>query len=223
MGAHVASSNPRDEPFGTVLGVAPGGVEAYSCDYDSWQVPRGQRNWRSTYEGVYTGAKWQCVEFARRWLLINHGYTFGDVPMAYHILELDYVTVCRGASQGQQLPLWACLDGGRAPPQVGSMLIWDQSYDGTGHVAIITEVGPDYVRIAEQNFEDWQWPKGQDYARELRMVATPGNDGVVRYSVQDQFKILGWMVQQDADPTRREAGSTCTRGPGHHGDNQRAN
>ena len=57
-----------------------------------------------------------------------------------------------------------------------------------------------YLRIAEQNFEDWKWPQGNDYARELRMVTTEGDDGAVRWTVQDKFKILGWMVQQDADP-----------------------
>ena len=45
------------------------------------------------------------------------------------------------------------------------MLVWDRSYDGTGHVAIITDVGERYVRIAEQNFEDWKWDEGADYAR----------------------------------------------------------
>ena len=68
-----AQVSARDEPFGTVLGVAPGGVPAYSCDYETWKEPREQRNWRHSHDGVFTGAKWQCVEFARRWLLINYG------------------------------------------------------------------------------------------------------------------------------------------------------
>lgn len=145
---------------------------------------------------MYTGEKWQCVEFARRWLLINYGYTFGDVPMAYHILDERHVTMQRGPQRGERKPLWACHNGGGVKPRVGNMLIWDRSYDGTGHVAIITEVGADYVRIAEQNFEDWKWTEGSDYARELRL--TSENSG--RYTVHDKFKILGWMTQEDADP-----------------------
>merc|ERR1712216_253899 len=199
-----AASAKRDEPFGTVLGVAPGGVPAYSSDYATWNVPRGKRDWRNMHETadgqhVYTGAKWQCVEFARRWLLVNRGYTFSDIPMAYHIMELDHVTVQTGQQRGATKPLWACTNGGLVRPQVGNMLIWDRSYDGTGHVAIVTEVGADYVRIAEQNFEDWKWEARADYARELR--ATTGNDG--SYTVHDAYQILGWMAQEDANPNSR--------------------
>merc|ERR1739841_70863 len=199
----------RDETFGTVLGLAPGSVPAYSCDYDTWNVPRAQREWRHYHEGVFTGAKWQCVEFARRWLLMNKGYTFSDIPMAYHIMELRNVTIQVGERKGEELPLWACRNGGRAWPQVGSMLIWDRSYDQTGHVAIITEVTSEYVRVAEQNFEDWQWEEGKDYARELR--ATVDSEG--RYRVHDDFEILGWMVQSENDPNVDSEISTTRQPP----------
>merc|ERR1711907_383368 len=190
-------SPPLDEPFGAVLGLAPGGVPAYSCDYDTWHIPREQREWRNYHEGIFTGAKWQCVEFARRWLLLNKGYTFSDVPMAYHIMGLRHVTVQYGTSKGQELPLWPCRNGGTIKPEVGSMLIWDSSYDQTGHVAIVTEVASNYVRVAEQNFEDWKWEAGTDYARELPATL----DGEGGYTVHDEFKILGWMIQSDADPS----------------------
>merc|ERR1712188_151985 len=120
----------RDEMFGTVLGLAPGSVPAYSCDYDTWNVPRAQREWRNYHEGGFTGAKWQCVEFARRWLLLNKGYTFADIPMAYDIMDLRKVTMQVGEHKGEERPLWPVRNGAKARPQVGSMLIWDQSYDG---------------------------------------------------------------------------------------------
>ena len=55
--------------FGTVLGIAPGGVPVYSCDYDSAddnELPNRQA-YRSVVDDIYMGHKWQCVEFARRW------------------------------------------------------------------------------------------------------------------------------------------------------------
>jgi hypothetical protein len=56
-------------PFGSLLGVAPGGVPAYSCKGISF---------RSHYNGdIYYGARYQCVEFARRWLVHTQGVTFG--------------------------------------------------------------------------------------------------------------------------------------------------
>ena len=68
----------------------PGGVPAYSCDYDSAddeELPTRQA-YRSYIDGVYMGHKWQCVEFARRWLYLNHGYVFDDIAMAYDIFRL---------------------------------------------------------------------------------------------------------------------------------------
>ncbi len=58
------------------------------------------------------------------------------------------------------------------------------------------KVTSEYVRVAEQNFEDWQWEEGKDYARELR--ATVDSEG--RYRVHDDFEILGWMIQSENDP-----------------------
>jgi hypothetical protein len=51
-------------PFGSLLGLAPGGVPAYSCKGVSF---------RSHYNGdIYYGAR-----FARRWLVHTQGVTFG--------------------------------------------------------------------------------------------------------------------------------------------------
>ncbi|CUF44666.1 Hypothetical protein, putative, partial [Bodo saltans] len=35
---------------------------------------------------VYAGAKFQCVEYARRYLIMTHNISFPSIPMAYHIL-----------------------------------------------------------------------------------------------------------------------------------------
>ena len=72
-----------------------------------------------------------------------------------------------------------------------------------GHVAIITDVDQDCVRTAEQNFEDALWPQGQEYARELHMTTTTDANGVLRYTIEDEFLINGWMLQQDIDPRAR--------------------
>ncbi len=42
--------------------------------------------------------KYQCVEFARRWLIKAQGYTFGDVAMAFQIFDMKYaIRVSDGA------------------------------------------------------------------------------------------------------------------------------
>merc|ERR1712086_13268 len=112
--------------------------------------------------------------------------------MAYNIMALSEVTFQRGPKKGTSLALRACHNGAAtSPPPVGSMLIWGESYDKTGHVAIITQVGDGFVRVAEQNFEDWLWEDGQDYARELKLSLS--RDGR-HHTVHDEYEVLGWMV-----------------------------
>jgi len=183
------------QSFGTLLGLAPGGVAAYSSDYhsvDPQQLP-DRHSFRNYVQGVYTGYKWQCVEFARRWLLQCKGYVFDDIAMAYDIFRLKYVRVL---ADEQLLPLHAFENGSRRPPEPGCMLIWSEGgeYDLTGHVAIVTEVFADRVRVAEQNVDHHLWPAGCDYSREL--PASIGEDG--SYWIQCSFhnaSILGWVIQ----------------------------
>ncbi len=82
-----------DAPFGTLLGYAPGGVAIYSSNYGSLD-PRHypeDAEFRSYIGNEYMGHKWQCVEFARRFLFLNHGFVFTDVGMAWEIFSLRFL------------------------------------------------------------------------------------------------------------------------------------
>eukprot|EP00656_Telonema_subtile_P019045 TRINITY_DN20350_c0_g1_i1.p1 TRINITY_DN20350_c0_g1~~TRINITY_DN20350_c0_g1_i1.p1 ORF type:complete len:145 (+),score=11.87 TRINITY_DN20350_c0_g1_i1:194-628(+) len=119
-------------PFGGVLGIASGNVPCYSSDYDNNPAHMAKADFRSVSDdGVFFGYKWQCVELARRWLVTNHGCTFGDVRMAYNIFELSNVTKLK---DGAELPMTAHVNGSDTKPRPGNLLIWDRSYDNTGHV-----------------------------------------------------------------------------------------
>ncbi|RLU01140.1 glutathionylspermidine synthase family protein [Ketobacter sp.] len=186
-------------PFGAVIGLAPGGVASYSSDYNTVNYDEfPERHAFNHYvAGVYTGHKWQCVEFARRWLLVNRGYVFEDIAMAYDIFYLRQVKV---VASGEQLPLASYLNGSKHPPEVGCLMIWQHGgeFEVTGHVAVVTEVTEHYVRIAEQNFDHKPWPQGADYSREL--FVRMGEDGSywVRCSAEGAT-ILGWVIQGEAD------------------------
>lgn len=192
-------STLRPARFGTILGVAPGGVPAYSSDYDSvdkTELPN-RAAFRNSVDGIFMGYKWQCVEFARRWLYRTRGWVFGDVAMAYDIFRLRSV---RSIADGAELPLHAFRNGARRPPEPGALLIWNEGgeFVVTGHVAVVTEVAPDYVRVAEQNVDNAVWPEGRDYARELK--ASVAEDG--SYWVECTFgdaTVLGWVIQTDDD------------------------
>ncbi|KFA58038.1 bifunctional glutathionylspermidine amidase/glutathionylspermidine synthase [Gilliamella sp. wkB18] len=186
----------KKEPFGTLLGYAPGGVAIYSSDYeklDSIQYP-DDAAFRSYSGHEYMGYKWQCVEFARRFLFLNYGIVFTDVGMAHEIFSLRFL---RQVLNEAILPLQAFANGSKKKPEAGALLIWDDGgvFDRTGHVAIITDVFEDKIRIAEQNVIHTRLPIGQYWTRELVMIATDTG-----YELQDTFDdtiILGWMIQTE--------------------------
>jgi glutathionylspermidine amidase/synthetase len=183
--------------FGKLLGYGPGGVAAYSSDYDtaSDEEYPNRSSYRSYLDGIYMGYKWQCVEFARRWMYINKGYIFDDVVMAFDIFELRSV---RDVKANTRLPFQAFTNGSRTHPELGSLLIWEEGgeFEDTGHVAVITEVTSSYIRIAEQNVGHKAWADGQDYARQLKAKVTDDNGFWIECSYSDG-KILGWMTQTD--------------------------
>lgn len=187
----------KPEPFGTVLGLAPGNVPVFSSDYDTADETEfpDRHAYRSSIDGIYMGQKWQCVEFARRWLYLNEGAIFDEVAMAYDIFRLQYLRIVRDASH---LPLRSFRIGSLRRPEPGGLLIWEEGghFSTTGHVAIITEVGDDYVRIAEQNFAHHRWPAGQSFSRELQMSVT-ASGGYVVDGGGDGASILGWVLQTD--------------------------
>lgn len=196
----MSSESTTDKlPFGEIQGYAPGDVPAFCSDYDSvdgQKLPR-RSDFRHYVDGVYTGYKWQCVEFARRWLLVNKGYVFDDIAMAYDIFRLPHVT--RIADQ-QKLPLKAFRNGSLRHPEPGCMLIWSEGgeFQRTGHVAIVTAVYPDRIRVAEQNVSFHAWPEGQDFARELQASSSEDGSFWIKCSFSDA-SVLGWVIQSDND------------------------
>lgn len=190
-----ATATENSAPFGTLLGYAPGVVAIYSSNYASIDQldQQDDASFRNFIDHEYMGYKWQCVEFARRFLYLNYGMVFTDVQMAYEIFSLRYL---RQVVNDDILPLQAFANGtSKRPPAAGSLLIWQQGgeFEHTGHVAIITQVLPDKVRVAEQNVIHHPLPTGQQWTRELPLIEKDG-----QYFIQDTFtdtEILGWMIQ----------------------------
>jgi glutathionylspermidine amidase/synthetase len=191
-----AGTKDSDAPFGTLLGYAPGGVAIYSSNYSNLtpEQRRDKTAFHSYIGNEYMGHKWQCVEFARRFLFLTYGAVFTDVGMAWEIFSLRFL---REVVNDNILPLQAFANGARRPPEAGSLLIWEQGgeFDETGHVAVITQLVGNKVRIAEQNVIHHPLPPGQQWTRELTLEVEEGH-----YRIRDTFDdttILGWMIQTD--------------------------
>lgn len=194
--------------FGTLLGMAPGNVPVYSCDYasaDDAELPN-RHAYRSYVDGIFMGYKWQCVELARRWLYLNHGWIFDEISMAYDIFRLRSLRV---VGEDRRLPLHAFANGAHRHPEPGGLLIWDEGgeFEHTGHVAVITEVIEGRLRIVEQNNGDRVWPPGQHYSRELRTMVTDSGEYWIENPTGDAA-ILGWMLQTDDDTDAEPAEET---------------
>jgi len=173
-------------PFNEIEGIASTNVPAYSNRNSSFF-----NIGRHYLYGIYTGYQWQCVEFARRWLLLRKGCIFKDIPCACDMWSgIRYI---ERVTDGRQFPLRPIANGSSEPPKKDSLLIYNRSLGlPFGHVAIITDVVPGYVHIAEQNNLYNYWPG--DYARRAPLRFEDG-----RYYIDDEDKLYGWMEIQGDD------------------------
>jgi glutathionylspermidine amidase/synthetase len=187
----------KTEKFGTVLGMAPGNVPAYSSDYASADLNEfpNRKSYRSFIDGVFMGYKWQCVEFVRRWLFLKKQYVFDDVSMAYDIFRLRDV---KKLSDNRRLPLHSFKNGARRRPEPGCLLIWDAAgeFEITGHVALVTEVHDDFIRFAEQNVDNQVWPEGQTFSRQLKTRILEDGGYWIEPGLEND-SLLGWVIQTD--------------------------
>ncbi|CAF4942417.1 unnamed protein product, partial [Rotaria sp. Silwood1] len=167
-------------PFNKIQGIASTNVPAYSNEYNDFVSFEG-----FYVHGIYTGCKWHCVEFARRWLLLRKSCIFQNIRFAADMWqELKYV---ERVTDGEKFHLKIHSNGSPHKPQCGALLIYPRSEDAPyGHVAIICEVQENSIRIAEQNYQFHYW--SSDYARQIPMIYR--NDC---YYIEDQDNVYGWM------------------------------
>lgn len=166
-------------PYGKVLGVSKRGIEAYSNCHSNCVIYEPNK-----WQGTYTGIKWQCVEYARRWLLVNKGAVYGDVDTAADIWHK--INTLTEVKTNKILPLESLLNGSKQAPQVGDLLIYAKEFNNTGHVAVVIDVDLDngVIEVGEQNYNNEVWP--ENYARKIELVKK-GNI----YWLLDRY-ILGW-------------------------------
>ncbi len=134
---------------------------------------------------IVSGMKWQCVEYARRWLIDNKKVTFEDVEYAYHIWDLKHGT---RVDTDQKAPLLQYKNKEtNTPPQVGDLLIYSTDFAVTGHVAVVVGVSENSITIAEQNYFNQSWDSF-DYSRRLLLEKDEKNN----YRIFDEA-LIGWV------------------------------
>ena len=135
----------RSKKFGTIVGTFQG-VPAYS------NRKNGTKKSRANY--INTGIKWQCVEYARRYLQTTRGITFANVKGAFEIPGAKFTTL-DGDSVKKTNDL-----------KIGSLVIWPKKYKNNapyGHVAVVSKIKSNGIYVAEQNYDDKTFPRFIDY------------------------------------------------------------
>lgn len=175
---------PDEVPFGTLQGTAPGNVPFYSNGSD-WFFS-GERGYEN---GIFIGLKHQCMEGARRWTIERKGISIPEVHFAAHVFlqtEMDDIVT------GEKVKVVPVKNGTAAKPEADSLLIYPSTDDyPPGHIAVIVEVGEDFVRIADQNNKFNIWP-GKYYSDELKMTKDEnGNYNLIDDTGRVPF---GWVT-----------------------------
>lgn len=142
----------------------------------------------ATVLSVFTGMQWQCVEYARRFLILHFSRSFVGVVGASDIWPLT--TVFNIFRKNESVPFLSFPNGeSLSPPAIGDLIIYPIQGVGFefGHVAVVVSVGPTSIFIAEENWSNAKWPG--NYSRELTLSVL--NRTKFRVS-DDPYLIDGW-------------------------------
>lgn len=165
--------------YGELLGKTKNGVEAFSNCNNKCIVFE-----QNFFDNSVSGIKWQCVEFARRWLMENYGLMFKSVNIAADIWsDVDsYINI----ENDSKMSVTSILNGSTSLPVRGDLLIYNKSLFGTGHVAVVTAVSvkDKQIYIAEQNYKNEKWM--EDHSRSIMYKEVEGRFWL------DESDLLGW-------------------------------
>ena len=178
-------------PYGTRLGSDEKGVIGYSnCNEFTISdepnfIPYSNTSTNKD-DFIYSGMKWQCVEYSRRWLISTLQVTFSSVGYAYQIFDLS--TVTNIFNESQTYPFHSYLNNESiTSPQLGCLIIYNHTEDigPAGHVAVITGIEKNLLLLGEQNWSNNYW-EGINYSRNLTVTNIEG-----KYSINDE-SLIGW-------------------------------
>jgi hypothetical protein len=199
--------------FGQLLGTA-NGVEAYSncqsqCvknEYSFLNLTSGEvtihkqspKNDKLHYIGLIN----QCVEYSRRWWMINKGITYGSIDSAHEII---YLTEGKDIRTNEKFPLARSINGtAKRPPKIGDLVVYYPDRNNPlwqhGHVAVVVDVNlkNGTVSLAEENYDNKKWKKPNKYARKISLFNVNGHYTLIDVTPNKKqnkggAEISGWI------------------------------
>ena len=170
--------------FGSVLGEVDGAIGYSNCkstcikpEYSFMNLTTKEISIHSSNPNNdalhYIGVIHQCVEYARKWWMLNQGITFGSIDSAFEIL---YLTEAKDIYNHSKFPLARSINGSaKRPPTRGDLIIYGADRNNPnwrhGHVAVVVNVDlkMGIVAIAEENYNNQPWQNPKSYSRQLRL------------------------------------------------------
>jgi CHAP domain len=189
-------------PYGSVVGKF-NGIEAFSnCSSDCINADdKGVYFTKSETgfpEDVYSGMRWQCVEYARRYLINVNQVSFESIDSAYQIFDIKILKIL--TKDNSFTDFLSLENGNYYAPEKGDLLIFHPTgSDPHGHVAVISSVNFEdgYVEIAEQNMNKL-WENFDKFSRRIVMNKKDG-----KYFVED----IEWKVNDNKNNEKNKISS----------------
>jgi uncharacterized SAM-binding protein YcdF (DUF218 family)/surface antigen len=136
------------------------------------------RNYGKNYskDGYYYGYKWQCVEYIKRFYYDAKEH---KMPDGFGHAKDFFDSKLDNGALNKLRNLYQYKNGQDIKPEPDDLIVFN---DGTyGHVAIITEVGKDYIEVIQQNI----------YKKPRERFSLTEKDG--KYTVGTGKKPVGWL------------------------------
>jgi hypothetical protein len=145
-------------------------------------------------ENIFSGMQWQCVEYARRYLITKLGVTFSSVNGAEDVFALKTVESIQDGKKYKFKTYKNNFDCQRSNnmPKVNDVIIWARNKNDTpyGHIAVILKVEGDNIYIGEQNWSNDAWTRSPPHSYSRILTLKTNNN---RCSIIDgNYTILGW-------------------------------
>jgi len=185
-----ACNNSCVSPFASILGKADGVIAYSNCqstcikpEYSFLNLKTKEITRHTTapknQQLVFVGVIYQCVEYARRWWMLNKGISFGSIDSAFEIL---YLTEAKNIYSNKTFPLARSINGSaKRPPQRGDLVVYAADRSNPlwrhGHVAVVVDVDlkAGEVFVAEENYNNKAFLNADKYSRKISLFKVGSN------------------------------------------------
>jgi hypothetical protein len=135
-------------------------------------------------DGYNLGLKYQCVEFVKRYY---YEHLKHKMPDSYGHAREFYNSKFKDGEINTKRNLVQFKNGSSSKPKMKDLIVFDgHQYNPYGHVAIISEVGEDFIEIIQQN------PGPSAPSRDRFELNLEGG----KWYVSDELT-LGWLRKKD--------------------------